>query len=273
MVAPRHGALPPQPWYGHVRSSPARTLTDVDDLPRSARLACWFNAWTSGAVALDEAPAAVVGNDAAHDVTGLDERPLPLLLAFGELRRRGGRLASVALPVPGDLVGLGGPAPFNVDALEAGEAVVVWGAGVGLVPQAVGRGVFWTCTPAEPPRALLDLADAERSLREALLRVGERLVELDVARWRPEVSGALSTVRGAAEVPLPPGHCGRAARVTALARRCRAIAELAMDDDGGSVSLFQSRARHAALVELDSAARQALAAACSFGVDAHQRAR
>ncbi len=243
------------------------------DLPRSARLACWFNAWTAGTVALDEAPAAVVGDDAAHDVVGLGEHPLPLLLAFGELRRRGGRLASVALPVPGDLVGLGGPAPFNVDALAAGEAVVVWGAGVGLIPEVVGRGVFWTCSPAEPPRALPDLAEAERHLREALLRAGDRLVALDVARWRPEVTGALSTVRGAAEVPLPPGHCGRAARTVALANRCRAITGLALDDDGASVSLSQSQARREALVELDSAARQALAAACSFGIEAHQRAR
>jgi hypothetical protein len=51
------------------------------------------------------------------------------------------------------------------------------------------------------------------------------------------------------------------------------MARLAMDDDGASVSLTQSRARRDVLVELDSAARQALAAACSFGVDAHQRAR
>ncbi|CAA9370855.1 MAG: hypothetical protein AVDCRST_MAG21-744 [uncultured Nocardioidaceae bacterium] len=242
-------------------------------LPRSARLACWFNAWTSGAVSLDEAPAAVMCDDAAHDVLGLASEPMPLLLAFGELRKRGGRLASVALPVPGDLVGLGGPAPFNVDALDVGEAVIVWGAGVGLLPEVVGRGVFWTCVPADPPRALLDLADAEQLLRHALLRAGDRLVTLDVARWRPEVAEALSTLRGAPEVPLPAGHSPRAARVTALAQRCLTMAQLALDDDGASVSLTQSRARRDVLVELDSAARQALAAACSFGVDAHQRAR
>ncbi len=245
----------------------------MDYLPRSARLACWFNAWTAGAVALDEAPAKVVADDAAHEVLGLTAEPLSLLLAFGELRRRGAHLLSVALPVPGHPVGLGGPATFNLDALDAGEAVVAWGAGVGLVPEAVGRGVFWTAQPAEPPRALVAPDDAERSLREALLRVGQRLVELDVARWRPEVAGALETVRSAADVPLPPGHSGRAARITALARRCLVIAELALDDDGGSVSSTQSRARRDALVELDSAARHALASACSFGLEAHQRTR
>jgi len=245
----------------------------VPDLPRSARLACWFNSWTSGAVALDEAPAAVMADDAAHDVLGLQPEPMPLLLAFGELRRRGGRLASVALPVPGDLVGLGGPASFNVEALDVGEAVVVWGAGVGLLPTVVGRGVFWTCLPADPPRALPDLADAEQQLRQALLRAGDRLVALDVARWRPEVAEVLSTLRGTPEVPLPVGHSPRAARVTALAQRCSTMAQLAMSDDGAAVSLTQCRARRDVLVELDSAARQALAAACSFGVDAHQRAR
>ena len=243
------------------------------DLPVSARLACWFNAWTAAEVALDEAPAAVVGDDAAHDVVGLADAPLPLLLAFGELRKRGGRLASVALPAPGDLVGLGGPAAFNVDALDGGEAVVVWGAGVGLLPDRVGRGVTWTCVSAEPPRALLDLADGERLLRQALLLAGDRLMTLDVARWRPEVADALSTLRAIPEVPLPPGYSPRAARVTALAQRCLAMAELALGNDGAAVSLTQSRARRDVLVELDSAARQALASACSFGIDAHQRAR
>jgi len=110
-------------------------------------------------------------------------------------------------------------------------------------------------------------------LRQALLRAGDRLVALDVARWRPEVAEVLSTLRGTPEVPLPVGHSPRAARVTALAQRCSTMAQLAMSDDGAAVSLTQCRARRDVLVELDSAARQALAAACSFGVDAHQRAR
>ena len=44
------------------------------------------------------------------------------MLALGELRRLGASGCSLALPAPGDPLGLAGPPAFNAEALEAGEA-------------------------------------------------------------------------------------------------------------------------------------------------------
>jgi len=119
-------------------------------LPTSARLALWFSAWTAGAVSLDDARDAILGEDAAHDVLGLPDQPgaVPLILALGLLRAEGGRAAGLALPVPGDPLGLAGPADFNAEVLEAGEGVVIVGARLGLVPHRAGAGVQWQCHQA-----------------------------------------------------------------------------------------------------------------------------
>ena len=91
-------------------------------LPDSVRLALWFSAWCRGLVSLDEARDEVVAGDAAHDVVGVPghAEPVPLILALGMLRAERATGAGLALPEPGDPVGLGGPPAFNADALEAG---------------------------------------------------------------------------------------------------------------------------------------------------------
>ena len=106
------------------------------------------------------------------------------MLALGPLRSAGARSAGLALPSPGDPVGLGGPRDFNAAALEAGEAVVVEGTGLGLVPHRAGAGVVWVAMPA-------DRAPAGRPrrgrppLRSGLSESATALAALDVARWRP----------------------------------------------------------------------------------------
>ncbi|KGM17117.1 hypothetical protein N867_10115, partial [Actinotalea fermentans ATCC 43279 = JCM 9966 = DSM 3133] len=60
---------------------------------------------------------------------------------------------------------------------------------------------------------------------------------------------------------LPPGLEPRRARVLALAARLRVIVELASDDDGGAVNLWQADQRSAALRHVDHAARRAMCAA------------
>ncbi|MFT4261841.1 MAG: hypothetical protein QM572_00525, partial [Nocardioides sp.] len=107
-------------------------------LPLSLRLAWWGTAWLRGQVSPDELLDAVRGDDAQHLVGGVDGAADGLLVGLGHLRTTGARSFGTALPVEGDLVGLGGPAPFNRAAVEAGEAVVVAGAGVGLVPVRTG---------------------------------------------------------------------------------------------------------------------------------------
>ena len=65
--------------------------------------------------------------------------------------RAGATQAHLALPVPGDPIGLAGPPRFNEAALETGEAVVLTGADLGLVPAYVGPAVQWSVMPAASP--------------------------------------------------------------------------------------------------------------------------
>ncbi len=232
-------------------------------LPRAARLVCFYNAWRAGSLAADDLPDVVVAGDAAHDVLGIDEAPTGLLATVGRLRRLGADAARLALPVPGDPLGLAGPPALNEAAVEAGEAALFPGAGLALVPQAVGAGVFWHVHPCVRHVGCLDERTAERLLRETLLTVSERLSDLDVATWRPEVADALSMLRSEHDVPLPAGYSPRAGRLAALALRCQTIVALAHGSSPGAVGAAEADSRAQALAELSSAARQALVAACS----------
>lgn len=235
-------------------------------LPTSAGFALWFSAWAAGAVSLDDARDAIVGEDAAHDVAGLpDERgSVPLILALGRLRAAGTTGAGIALPVPGDPLGLAGPSDFNTDALEAGEGVVFDGADLGLVPHRAGAGVVWTCHEAAARRQVPDPSEADTSLRRAVLEAANTLADLDVARWRPEVADELMALRRAADFHVPTGMAPRAVRLVSLSTRCRTIVDLALEDDGGAISTSEADRRRAALSPLDHAARRGLVAACSF---------
>jgi hypothetical protein len=234
-------------------------------LPDSVHLALWFAAWCAGLVSLDEARDRIVGGDAAHDVVGLPgrEEGVPLIVALGLLRAERAAGAGVALPTPGDPVGLGGPPAFNAEALEAREAVVLHGADLGLVPVRAGAGVVWRCLPASSRRQVPDLSEADTGLREALPLVADALAELDVARWRPEVADELMALRRTEELDVPAQMSPRAQRMVALASRCRRIVDLALVDDGGAVTAAEADRRRAALLPLDRAARRALVAACS----------
>ncbi len=234
-------------------------------LPRSADLAVWFTSWAAGEVSLDDARDAVVGGDAAHDVLGMpgESEPVPLILALGRLRAAGASGAGLALPVPGDPLGLAGPPSFNADALEAEEAVVLEGMDAGLVPHVVGAGVTWRLHAATSRRQVPDRFEADTALRQELVHAAETLARLDVARWRPEVADELMALRRVSDLTFPPRWEARAVRLASLAARCRTIVDLALDDDGGAVSAAEADARRAALAPLDHAARRALVAACS----------
>ncbi|MDQ3628628.1 MAG: hypothetical protein M3419_07450 [Actinomycetota bacterium] len=231
-------------------------------LPRSGRLVCWFNAWTVGEATPDDLAALVRGDDAAHDVVGLTDGPEPLLLVAGRLRVGSGG-ASLSLPVAGDPMGLAGPPELNMAALEAGEAALFPRAGVALVPEVVGAGVIWQALPCARAVPVVSVREAERVLREALLGCAERLVALDVATWRPEISEALSSLRDEQDAPLPPAYSRHASRLAVLALRCQAIVDLARENGSAAVTGREALERTQALRALDGAARHALAAACS----------
>ncbi len=238
-------------------------------LPRSGRLVCWFNAWTVGEATPDDLPELVLGEDAAHDVVGLTDAPQPLLLAAGRLRLGGGS-ALLSLPAAGDPVGLPGPPELTTAAMEAGEAALFPHAGVALVPGVVGAGVFWQALPCAPAVASVGVRAAARMLREALLVCAERLMALDVATWRPEISDTLSGLRGEQDPPLPAGYSAHASHLAVLALRCHTIVDLAHRNGSAAVTGREEVARANALGALERAARHALVAACS---DAPRRGR
>jgi hypothetical protein len=252
--------------------APDRSRRDhVYGLPDSARLALWLSAWFAGNVSLDDARDGVIGADAAHDVlisksSTAETDLVPLILAMGILRSAGARSAGLALPVPGDPLGLGGPVAFNAEALEAGQAVVVDGADLGLVPMRTGAGVVWKAMPAEGIRQAPDLDEADTELRRALPQVADDLADLDVARWRPEVADELMNLRRPLALDVPPGTTGRAQRMLALGTRCRLIVAMALEDDGGALTAAEADRRRSALRPLERAARRAVVAACSAPV-------
>lgn len=227
-------------------------------LPRSAELAWWITAWLRGHEQTDHLLDAFA--DEAHSVLGLPDGPGTLVDLLTHLRRQGVHHAGLALPVEGDALGLGGPRPFNESAIDAGEALVA--GPVGLVPEEVGEVVQWQVLSAER-RQLPDVGEADRGLRATLLDAADRLADLDVARWRPEVADALMDLRHLPPLEPPLGTPPRCVELAARALRARGVVALALVDDGGAVTAYEAEQRRSALVPLDRAARRALVAACS----------
>jgi hypothetical protein len=248
------------------------------DERRSGRLVAWGNAWFAGLTSLDEAASHTCGTDYPHRVTAIPEEdaPVGLTVALGRLRGLGASGLRLALPVPGDPLGLPGPAGFNELATEAGEAVLTVGGTepLGLVPEVTAYGpagdrgveVLWRVHPVWAARNndLPSLAEAERELTEALRDTTEALTRMDVARWRPEAAEAIQAIRGHGgddDGGLAPGYPARAHRVLALAQRLGAITALAQGGAGAAVSATETAARAAVLRPLERSSRRAQLAA------------
>lgn len=253
----------------------AATAAPGPGLPLSALFALWFNAMTSGACSPDETRDAVIGGDAAHDVLGLpgQAEPVPLILALGRLAKTGSH-AGIALPVPGDPLGLAGPADFNADAMEAGEAVVFGSGDVGLVPARAGAGVVWSYRSATSRRQVPDRSEAGALLRSTLLTTVEELAGTaargwpmggssdDVGDWADDrADDWADEPHAAGPSGLPPGTDPRVVSMIRLATRCRSVVAAGLNRERDASGRPDGQ-RQQALVALDRAARRALVAAC-----------
>jgi hypothetical protein len=221
-------------------------------LPDAGLVAWWSTAWLRGDVVTD----LVLDALAQLDVAG---GWLELLV---DVRREGATGAGLALPAEGDPVGLGGPPAFNALAMESRSAVVLAEAGTGLVPEDLDGRVTFRRVAARP-RQVPDLGEADRGLRLALTTTADALADLDVARWRPEVADELMDLRRPTLAAPPPGIPALAGSLAARALRAATIVDLALLDDGATVSAYEVETRRAALRPLDQAARRGLVAACS----------
>ncbi|MEO3889150.1 hypothetical protein [Nonomuraea sp. B5E05] len=223
--------------------------------PVCPSLVAWGNAWLAGHVGLDEAADHV---EAAGGPVVAGDVPLRKYLA--DLRVGGLRELRLALPAPGDPLGLSGPASFNSAAVDVGQAAIAVadGRNTGLLPLPDHRGSSYVGVRLEvhdsgPVRHdLPSLAEAERDLSDAMRSATEALTSVDgPVADRPDRLGQ----RGG---ELAPGYPARAHRVATLATRLATVLRLA-DDRGLTVA--QVAARGAALRELDRAVRRALVAA------------
>jgi hypothetical protein len=246
-------------------------------------LVTWVRSWRAGLVPYDEVAPEVAGEEEqlVADAPGT-WTDVPLgegLTLFSKLHPDEIRLV---LPAPGDPRGLPGPGAFSGAALVAEECLI---AGAhGLVPEVrrhtSGSGdefetVLWRVYPvpaAAPTAPAGDTgpAEAEAELSQAVMESTRALARLDVARWRPELAGALATLRRPDFAgDLPPGYDARARRLFARASVLDRVLVLAGEDaPGAAVNSFEAQQRDAALRPLLSACRRALVAACNAPLSA-----
>jgi hypothetical protein len=195
----------------------------------SATLSVWANAWLAGSAAPDDVLDALSRWAPRHSVAAFDAvaaghtgLPWPdvddagAITLLQTVRTAAGRgvpepAMSIVLPVPGDVRGLAAGTQFERDALAAGEAVILAGAGgaaIGLVPEFLydeaESGVAdsepelcalsWTVysLPGVPVAEHLDLGEAEHALRAAVRSAADTL-------------GSIRTGSGSIEVADPRG--------------------------------------------------------------------
>ncbi|MFG1947574.1 hypothetical protein [Nonomuraea sp. NPDC048826] len=217
-------------------------------------LVAWGNAWLTGHIGLDEAADHV---EAVGGPAVVGEVPLRKYLA--NLRSGGLSGFRLALPAPGDPLGLSGPPGFNSAAVDAGQAAiaVLDDTRIGLVPSLDLRGSSYVGVKLDvhdsgPVRQdLPSVAEAERELSDAMRQATAALAAAGgPARERPR------DVDGGGE--LAPGYPARAHRVSVLATRLGAALRLA--EERGLTS-GEIATRGEALRDLDRAVRRAIVAA------------
>jgi hypothetical protein len=197
----------------------------------------------------------VIDSDGRLGLQPLTAHPLELALPELRMAERDGWV--LALPTPGALGPLRGPRALNEAALEAGEAVVGSTAGVALVPSRVGPAVQWLVFAAERPFTTLTPYDAERALNWIVLEAAATLARLEVAAGTRPRDDPQS-------LRLAPGYPSRQLVTAERAARLLRAADVALTDDGGSLSLFEADQRSVILRRLRAAASDALCAAVSF---------
>ena len=134
---------------------------------------------------------------------------------------------SAVLPSPAGGTGTWGIIP------DIEEGVVLEGAPgrVLLVPEDSGTSVTWRTEPMARPLPPLDAAHARRQVHAATEEAIEALVELDLARERPEMADALNDLLTAVVDPrlVPPWLSHRDRELLERSLRLAGMCELALD--------------------------------------------
>ncbi|MEO3811312.1 hypothetical protein ABGB17_20150 [Sphaerisporangium sp. B11E5] len=234
------------------------------DSPISTTLVAWGNAWLTGHAGLDEAVDRLERAGGPQVVaSGGTEVTLRAYLA--DLRVEGMSALRLSLPAAGDPLGLTGPAPFTVAAIEAGQAVtaVLPERCAGLVPSLDRRGssyagIRWTAMEASvTPPDVPALPEAEHALTTAMRSATDALLTVDgPGQSHPSLPHA--------DEGLAPGYPARAHRVAALTARLATAVRVARER---GLTSTQITTRDEALRNLDHAIRRARVAAHNSVLD------
>lgn len=237
-------------------------------LPPSVLLALWLPSPSSRGAAVVE------GQDGAHtveDPTINDsdgsgdpddpDDPLPLSAWMARVGRP--TRVTAVLPAPAD------PIPGLPLALEAGEAVI-HESGPGLrrllVPSPSGTSMVWRVSALPTAAPPFDASQARREVHRATQEAIEALIELDLARERPDLADALNDLITAVIDPriLPPAVDPRRVELLERSARLLGICELALADDGAAATALQARRRAEVLRPLAAVARRGVSAATEW---------
>lgn len=204
----------------------------------------------------------VQGHDAAHHVTSPDGLlGLPVDHASSLQDAVAAALASatgdwiLALPCPGRLGPLRGPAALTRAALEAGAAVLPRDGGPAWVPTRVGPAIQWLLLPAERPFPPVGAVEAEQALTEAMLAATSVLDRLGmVSGQRPGTAGPT----------LPGAYAARQRRAADRALLLAAACEAGLADESGLLHAHAAQSRAQVLRGLQRAALDSLEASCAW---------
>lgn len=239
----------------------------MPELPASVRLSLWTtHAWATGTPVRDAIGRALPDLD--HVAGDLDRLTL--------WRELGEQALLVALPAPGDLVGVpAASAEAQGAAAVGGECVFVPGLGGMLVPTIstygagteggldVGTRVDWTAYDAEPvPRhrvEALEPSQLERLLREEIRSATEAIDAVGGRPFGATAARELADASMGGRWGLPTGLPGRAARVIALAGTIATVVDVALAAGDGALTATEAGARHRLLLRLQRASERALA--------------
>lgn len=244
-----------------------------------ALLAAWGSAWLQGHESFDVVLDAVSGGRPSTAGPGFPAgEQAPLSVALTDWRRAGAQALRLALPVPGDARGLGGPADFRTAAMSNGQAV--FGPGFGLTSSlsehtasSAPRTITWQRGPlADEPIDYLGVPDAEHELAEAIRTTASQLAGREAPSWLSDVGGALAGARRAGErLNLPASHPPRAVRVIAQAERLSAVLRVVDADATGEVTARGMQERSELLQPLRIAVRRALLAGYNAAAEVSAR--
>ena len=230
---------------------------DPLDPPISVVLALWMPVPSSHGLSL------VQGPDGIHDVIGApadDEGAERVDLERWLTGARPLTRVTAVLPTAGS--GTWGIIP------DIEEGVVVEGAPgrVLLVPEDSGTSAPGRAEPLAGPRPPLHPAYARMHVHAATEKAIDSLIELDLARERPEVADALNDLLTAVADPrlIPPWLPGRNRELLEHSLRLAGICELALDDDGAATTVLQAQRRSDVLRPLLAVARHGAAAATEW---------